>query len=75
MKKSKGTSKHDFLKKLLDDKLTVNQKSNLHCELAISKKMLTMLLRNPKRFTAIHVKKLAELVGISTDEFITLINK
>lgn len=49
--------------------------ANLHQKLNISRRMLTMLLRNPKRFTADQITTLAELSGVPTNEIISNINQ
>jgi len=74
MKKSLNEIQTCNLKKLLNNKLTVEQNQNLYKELGISKKLLTLLFRKPIRFNAFQIKRLSELTGISTDEILSLIN-
>ena len=74
MKKLSQTTQTINLRNLLNSKLTVEQNGNLHNELGVSKKLLTLLIREPARFKTYQLKKLSELIGISIDEIIFIIN-
>jgi hypothetical protein len=74
MKKLLQTTQTINLRNLLNSKLTVEQNENLHKELGVSKKLLTLLIREPARFKTYELKKLSELLRISIDEIISIIN-
>lgn len=74
MKNNKIMGNKNPLVELIKNKLTGSQIENLHLELEISKKMLTMLLRSPKRFTTAQGKKIADMAGISIEDFLKIIN-
>ncbi len=60
--------------KILIQNMNAENWASLPQKLNISKRMLTMLLRNPKRFTADQIKTLAELSGVPTNEILSNIN-
>lgn len=58
----------------LTENLTVETYFTLYKELCISKRMLTVLLRNPKRLTFQQLSKISELTSRPIDDFKKFIN-
>jgi len=60
--------------KYLSQKMNAENWAALSHELNISKRMLTFLLREPKRFTISQIKAISDLSGLSIDEISSQIN-
>jgi len=74
MKNEEQKKVNKKLDELINNKLSVNEKKNLHNNLGISKKMLTVFLREPKRLKVMDAANFAEILNLSLLEFYLIIN-
>lgn len=62
------------IKEFLKNKMTANHFENLHCELNVSRRMLTFLLREPAKLSSSQLFRLSELAEVPLSDFKQFIN-